>query len=402
MDDRTKTVPENLARLRQPALIAGAALLAVTLLLGLLTGGRSALQAYLWTWLFWIGIPLGSLGVLLLHQLVAGAWGYCIQRICEAAVRTLPLMALLSLPVLIGAAWLFPWVSPESEAMQDIVGRKTAYLNLPFFVVRAVFYFAVWIGIGGWMVRWSRQLDETGDHAIILKMRRLGAVGLVAYVLTLSFAAFDWGMSLEPEWFSTIYGAYYVVSYGLAVLAFAILVLAVLAKRPPYVRYVTSEYFHHLGNLLLAFVVLWSYIGFSQFLITWSGNLPEEIVWYKHRTGNALTLVSIALMALHFAVPFFLLLVRRLKHSVRALSAVAAWLLVMRVVDFYWVLHPAFVPNALALRLADVTAFLGIGALWFGFFIGRLEAHAGLPANDPRMADAFERLRHEEEALEHA
>jgi hypothetical protein len=237
-------------------------------------------RSYLIAYLFWFGIALGCLPLLMLHHLVGGAWGFVIRRILEAGTRTLPLMIVLFVPLLLGIHSLYEWSDPEIVARDQILQAKHAYLNVSFFIIRAVVYFAAWIIFAYFLNRWSAEQDATGNPILLRRFQLLSAPGIVVYTLGITFASIDWGMSLEPHWFSTIYGMLFIVGQTLAALAFVIPVAVLLSDSPPASGFMKADVFQDLGNLLLAFVMLWAYISFSQYLIIWAGNLPEEIPWY--------------------------------------------------------------------------------------------------------------------------
>ena len=262
---------------------------------------RSFLPAYMWI----LGITLGSLGLAMIHQVSGGAWGVVIRRILGAATRTLPLLTILFLPIAIGLHSLYPWADAGHVAGDPILQWKQPYLNVPFFLARAAFYFVVWNAIAFFLNKWSVEQDVTADPTIPKKMQLLSAGGLLAYGLTITFAAFDWFMSLEPHWFSTIYGVLFMGGQALAAMAFSILVLAWLVRRKPFDELITADHFHDLGNLMMGFTMLWTYFGFSQYLITWAANIPEETEWYLHRTGHGWQYIALTHRGLSFcrAVP---------------------------------------------------------------------------------------------------
>jgi hypothetical protein len=376
------------------AVLVGAVALAVCLAGAVAVGRGQFLHAYLTAYLFWAGIALGSLALLMLHHLVGGRWGHAIQRVLEAAVATLPLVALLFLPVLFNLEGLYVWARPGIAEADHLIHHKARYLNVPFFVGRSVFYFAVWIGLGLLLRRWSLAQDRTGEGGLTRRLQVLSGPGLVLYGLTMSFAAVDWVMSIEPHWFSTIYGVIFIVGQGLSALAFAIVVTRQLAERPPLQGAVGPNQYHDLGNLLLAFVMLWAYIAFSQYLIIWSGNMPEEIIWYTDRMAGGWRLLAFALIGLHFIVPFLLLLSRATKRRMRMLFAVASGILVMRVVDLFWIVSPAFHPKEWGLHWLDLVAPIGLGGIWLAAFVRQLKRHPLLPLRDPRFAGQAEDTRH--------
>jgi hypothetical protein len=271
-----------------------------------------------------------------------------------------------------------------------VVQFKTPYLNVPFFAVRAVIYFGVWIALAFFLNKWSLAQDRTADNTYTKKMRLLSGPGMVVLIFSVTFASVDWYMSLEPEWFSTIYGFIFVAAWSLSALAFVIAMMARLAREEPMRRIVAPLHFHDLGKLLLALVMLWAYFAFSQFLIIWSGNLPEEIVYYLGRTHRAWGALIVAIGILHFAAPFLFLLSRGLKRDPGKLVMVALLILVMRAVDLLWVLVPAFKTRHWI--LLDVFALVGFGGLWLAFFTWQLGKRPLIPINDPQFESTLEQM----------
>jgi hypothetical protein len=373
--------------------------LAVGLIAAVLCAGGALIfppvffRAYLSAYIFWIGIPVGALALLMLHHLVGGRWGFMIQRVLEAAIQTLPLMALLFIPLLFGLADLYPWAQTEVVAADPLLQQKAAYLNIPFFIARAVAYFAVWIVLGRLLVTWSLQQDRSADDTLTLRLQRLSGPGLVLYGLTVSFAVIDWIMSLEPKWYSTIFGMIFMVSFGLAAMALAILATRFLESEKPLAQVVSPDRWHDLGNLLLALVMFWAYLNFSQFLLIWSENLAEEIPWYLHRIGGGWEWVAVALILFQFALPFILLLSRNTKRDSRTLAAVAAAILFMHWLDILWMVVPAFYPARFHFHWLDIAAPVAIGGLWLAAFIGYLKARSLLPLHDPRFTELLEQAQ---------
>jgi hypothetical protein len=328
-------------------------------LLGFFTDRARFYESYLLSYVFWVNISLGSLGLVMLHHMTSGKWGHSIQRYAEAGARTILPMTVLFLPVVAGMSGLYPWMHPDQ--LQEGAARKLPYLNQTFFLARAVFYFVLWTVMAYVLTGWSRRQDVSRDGRLTVLLRRLSAPGLILYVVSVTFAATDWVMSLEPDWFSTIYGFIFVVGQVLAALSLAAIMLRVFMNTSPVADVAGPGVFHDLGNLILAFVVLWAYVAFSQLLITWAGNLPEEITWYVRRLDPAWRMVALVLVVLHFFVPFTILLMRRSKRSADILWKIAAGLLVMRFVDVYWLVVPAFQPNSLAVHWLDVATMLALG-----------------------------------------
>lgn len=370
---------ELLARWRNRCVGAGALLLAVS-------GGA----AFLWPdaflrgsllgFLFWTNLSVGCLAWLMLQFLTGGRWGLAIRRFLEAGAEILPVCLLFAAPVLVGLPRLYPWTDPE--AVGPVVASKLAYLNTPFFLVRTAFYLGLWIVLAQLLVRWSRRHDRTGDERLLHRLRSLSGPGIVAHGLVVTFASVDWAMSLEPGWFSTGYGVIWGAGQALGALCFGVLLLYAVSRRPPFAQNLTVKTVHDLGNLMLAIVMFWSYVAFAQYLIIWSGNLPEEIVWIVHRTRGAWLWVAVAVIALHFFGPFLLLLSRSLKDSLRALAWIAGGVLVMRYVDLVWNIVPAFQESAF-LHPLDVLVPLGMGGLWLGALAWRLQGVPLVPRRDP-------------------
>jgi hypothetical protein len=350
-------------------------------------------RAYLTAYIFWIGIPIGCLALLMLHHLVGGRWGFMIQRVLEAATQTLPLMGLFSIPLFFGLSDLYPWARQEIVAADPLLQQKAAYLNIPFFIARAVFYFAVWIVLGRLLVTWSLRQDQSADGTLTLRLQRLSGPGLVLYGLTVTFASIDWMMSLEPKWYSTIFGMIFMISFGLAAMGLAILATRFLESEMPLARVVSPDRWHDLGNLLLALVMFWAYLNFCQFLLIWSENLAEEIPWYLHRLGGGWEWIAIALILFQFALPFVLLLSRNSKRNSLTLSVVAAAILFMHWLDILWMVAPSFYPARFHIHWLDIVAPVGIGGLWLAAFIRYLKARSLLPLHDPRFAELLEQVQ---------
>jgi hypothetical protein len=373
--------PPQTGTFRQRALIAGGVLLLV-LVASVFLDRRQFFQAYLVGWTFWTGISVGSLALLMLQHMTGGGWGFVIRRTLEAATRLLPIMALLFIPVIVGAHSIYPWTDHEVLEHDAVVAFKTPYLNLGFFIVRTVVYFAVWIALAYFLNRWSLEQDRTADNRYTKKMRVLSGPGMIALIFSVTFASVDWYMSLEPEWFSTIYGFIFVASWALSALAFVIAVLATLTRGEPLNHVVKPLHFHDLGKLLLALVMLWAYFAFSQYLIIWSGNLPEEIGYYLERTHGVWGAIIITIALLHFAAPFLFLLSRELKRNPHRLVLVALLILVMRMIDLLWMLVPALKEHHWI--WLDVIAIFGFGGLWLGLFTWQLSKRPLIPINDPQ------------------
>jgi hypothetical protein len=360
--------------------------------IGFLADRGQFFRSYLFGYLFAVLIAIGSLGLGMLSHLTGGLWGLVPRRLHEAAARTLPAMGLVFVPVLIGAASIYTWANPELVAEDAVLREKAAYLNLRFFTLRAVVYFAVWGLLAYGISSWSRQQDERQDAARAARLRGISALGLVLLFLTATFAAVDWGMSLAPHWFSTIYGVLFIVSAALSALSFTIVLLARLAAEEPMRSALQPVTVHDLGKLLLAFTMLWGYVNFSQFLIVWSGNVSEETPFYLNRLHGGWNALAVVLVVFHFALPFALLLSRPLKRNARALAGVATLMLLMQLADLFWLIGPDLAAHGeakvpLRAHWMDLAAVLGLFGLWLLLFIRQLRGAPLLPVGEPELRD---------------
>jgi hypothetical protein len=389
MAHSTYAPPAEIDARRRPVMLAGIAGLVLSAI-GLLVDREQFFRSYLVGYMFWLGIALGSMALCMVHHMSGGAWGLVIRRIFEASSRTLPVLALLFIPIAFGMHDLYPWTHADHVQHDAVLQHKAAYLNVPFFLARAAFYFAAWIVLAWQLNRWSREQDEGDVVGSTRKMQLLSGGGLVLYGLTITFASVDWIMSLNPHWFSTIFGFIFMGSQGLAALAFTIAVAVALSRREPMAHVYKAHHFHDLGKLLLAFVMLWAYFNFSQYLIIYSGNLVEEIPYYISRTSGGWGVVALVLVVFHFALPFALLLSRDFKRSANRLLTVALCILVMRMVDLFFLVAPEFEKEGFAIHWLDIVAPVGLGGLWLWLFLTQLRQRPLLPLRDPHLADALE------------
>ncbi len=364
---------------------------AAAMLIGVFVDPAQFFRSYLLGYVLWIGVTLGCLALLMLQHLSGGQWGFIIRRPCEAATRNLLLMLVLFIPLFFGLGHLYQWSHAAGLAAEPELRHKLMWLRPSWFIARVVIYFFVWIVMAALLNRWSAEQDRAGEdiHERLHIRRRLQALsgpGLVIWALTVTFLAVDWVMSLDPHWSSTIYGMLFMAGEGLSALALMIVLLVILRKYPPFSNILEPVHFHDLGKLLLAFVMLWAYFAYSQFLIIWAGNLPEEIPWYLGRTHGGYRALALAIIVFHFALPFALLLSRDLKRNARKLAMIASLLIVMRYLDLFWLIAPNPLPGAMhgiGFSWMDVAAPLGIGGLWLAFFFWQLEARPLVPVRDP-------------------
>ena len=354
---------------------------------------QSFAQSYLVAFLFWLGTALGCLPLIMLHHLTGGNWGFPIRRVMEIAVSTIPLLGLAFLPVAGGLQDLYLWARPEAVAHDLILQQKQLYLNPSFFCGRAVFYFVVWSLWAMALSKGSKAYDQNPSSRIQGRLQMLSGAGLVMYGLTVSFASIDWAMSLEPHWYSSIYGFMFMIGQTLAAFALVILMTRALAEEGPLTPLVNTLRIHDLGKLLFAFIMLWAYIGLSQFIIIWSGNLKEEIPWYLTRFSGGWQIPAFALAAFHFVVPFGLLLSRGLKSRLTTLAPVAGLILVMRYVDLVWLVKPAF-SDTLSLTWMDAACMAAIGGLWIAWLLHRILNSSLALSHDP-LLHAPQEVSHE-------
>ena len=383
--DFTTIDTAGIAQLQSRGMIVGIAG-AVIGGLGVVLQPDQLMPSWLIGFLFCFGLSMGCFALLMLQHMTGGQWGLVTRRIFEAGSRLIPLTLLLFIPVAVFAPKLYLWARPEAVAASEILKLKEPYLNIGFFIARAVVYFIIWMFGMMLLNKWSAQQDagevaQTEEDT--RRFRVISAPGLLIYIILLSLAAVDWVMSLTPEWYSTIFGLILVVGQGLSALAFAVAVLAILVTREPMNGLLKARHFHDLGKLMLAFVMLWAYFSFSQFLIIWAGNLPEEIPYYLDRLRGGWQYLSLALVVGHFILPFTLLLSQDLKKRPQLLARVARFILAIRLYDLIWLVAPTFNQGAFPISLANVGVPLALGGLWVFLFGAQLRKRALVPVNDP-------------------
>jgi hypothetical protein len=381
------------ASLRQGRL--GAGLLGLVGLAALAVGAFVArdqfFRSYLWAYVFLVGVSVGSLAWLMCQHLTGGAWGVVIRRPAEAAARTIPLLALLFVPIALGIPSLYTWSQPTTDAV--LKNKQIYYLNAPFFLVRTGAFFAGWLFLSWFLNRWSAREDRSGPVPAHSKMSRISGPGLIFWGFSVTFMAIDWVMSLSPHWYSTMFGLLFIAGQGLSAMSFLIAVLVFLSNFRPMSEVLTARHFHDLGKLLLANVMIWAYFSFSQFLIIWAGNLPQEIPWYIERLKGGWQYVALIIVLGHFALPFALLLSRDLKRNFKLLATIALFILSMRLVDVYWQVMPDASKGGLAVSWLDLAAPLGLAGIWLASFLMQLEKRPLMPLNDMQLAETLEHGR---------
>lgn len=395
--------PEDIKRWGTLALGIGGVATAVVLVTAFAMPGlrEQALRSWLLGFIFWGGIAIGSLGLLMLQYLTGGAWGVVARRFFEAGARTLPVVALMFLPLAVGVKSLYEFTHLPADDYTVI--QRGWYMDWRWWIVRTAVYFLVFIIISSLLNKWSANQDKAEGYEAangwLARASRFCGPTLVVYALVVTFAVVDWVMILDPHWFSTIWGLLFVVGWALSCLCFMIALLAALSDKAPMNRVLGKRHFHDLGKLMLALVMVWAYFNFSQFLIIWSGNIPEETTWYIRRMHGGWGVIGVGLVILHFAFPFLVLLQQDFKRKAKWLSILAMGVLVMRLFDMYYMIGPSdrTTPGSTidpasfmsSISWLDVVAPIGIGGLWIWYFFTQLVKRPLVPINDPYLENAM-------------
>jgi hypothetical protein len=383
----------DLARVGRRALAVGVLAAAVSAA-GLVANPTQFYRSYLVAFCLVLGVTLGSLAISMLHHMSRGAWGLVIRRILEASSRTLPLVALFAVPLVLGFRYVYPWADPARVASDELLRHRAAYMNPTGVALRLAICLVAWSFFAFALSRLSKRQDAASGADLERRMQLLAAPGLAAYCLLISIVSIDLLMSTDARWYSAIYGIYVVGGQAIAGMAFTILAALFLARREPFRSAVQERHVHDWGKLLFAFTMLWAYFSVSQLIIVWSGDLPEEITFYKARVAGSWVTVSVLLALFQFVVPFVFLLSANFKRSITKLSFVAFLLVLMRWVDLYWLVAPTYHPEGFTLHWLDLAVPVALMALWTAAFVRELGARPLLPVNDPSLAVALERHAH--------
>ncbi len=351
-------------------------------------------RAYLLSFMLVLGLALGSMAIIMIRHLTGGGWGVVIRRIQGAAMRTLPLLALLFIPIILGIHKLYIWAQPldnitDKHLHDHLVDITKTYLTTNGFIYRAIFYFAIWNLLSFLLSKWSKQTDHPGAPDNTDRFKTIAGPGLILYGFTVSFAAIDWVMSLDPSWISTIFGLVVLIGQVLAAMCFAVIIERILFDYKPMSDMLKPDFVHDHGKWMLAFTMVWAYFNFSQWLIIWAGNLPSEITFYLTRLHGGWGSIGLILVLFAFVIPFAMLLSRPFKRDIRRLVWLAAWMLLMRYLDLFWIIEPNF-SKTFVLTLADIVVPIAIGGIWLWYFFRNLASLPLLPAYDP---DAHEVLQ---------
>ncbi len=389
-DDRT-TLEELGPRVFRVAVVVGLLGLAAAVLLGL--GGGDGLRrfgfSYLVSFAFYLSLSLGALFFVLIQHLTRATWSVVVRRLAEVTAANLPLLGVLVIPVLLLATRIFPWASGDSHLPAELLAHKAAYLNLPFFVIRWVVFFAIWSLIGIYYWRRSLQQDSSGDPELTAAMEARSGPAMILFALTVTLASYDLLMSLDPAWFSTMFGPYYFAGGVVGFYALLTMLTFWLQSRGRLTRVIHIEHLHDYGKLLFAFVFFWAYLAFSQYMLYWYANIPEETIWLLRRQQDGWQWLGLVLLFGHFLLPFAGLMSRYAKRTRPLLIFWAVWIFVMHWFDLYWVVMPEFAPGGPAPHLIDLACFLGVGGLYVAGLARLATGRSLVPTKDPRLEDSL-------------
>jgi len=352
---------------------------------GYFVDARQFFHSYLTGYFFWLSLALGGLFFTMLHHIVGARWSVVLRRISENIMCVLPIMALFAVPLLFGIGELFHWSHSDAVAGDHLLQGKAGYLNTTFFIIRLVAYFVVWIVLTLMLNKISLKQDLGHQPSFTKKMRVISAPGIILFALTVTFASFDWLMSLDPHWYSTIFGVYIFAGSLLGMLSLMTVMVLYLGKNGILDKEITVEHYHDLGKLMFAFIIFWGYMAFSQYFLIWYGNIPEETVWFLHRWESSWKTVSLIIVFGHFVIPFFLLFPRGTKRNPKMLTIIALWILIMHFIDLYWLVLPTLHPHGVHVSWMDITAVIGPGGIFIWYLWRKTAARPLLPVGDPNL-----------------
>jgi hypothetical protein len=395
------TAPPIVKTIGQRSLIVGVVFGLIALILAFLRP-EQFFRAYLLGFMCWLGVSLGSMAILMIRHLTGGGWGMVIRRILGAAMRTQPLLALLFIPIILGMHKLYIWAQPldqiaDKHLREHLDNITKTYLTTNGFVIRAIFYFAIWNLLSYLLSHWSRQTDRAGAPDNTERFKAVAGPGLILYGFTISFAAIDWVMSLDPSWISTIFGLVILIGEVLSAMCFAVVVERILFNYKPMSEMLSPDFVHDHGKWMLTFVMVWAYFNYSQWLIIWAGNLPSEITYYMRRLNGGWGYVGLFIVIFHFAIPFGTLLSRPFKRNIRKLVWLAVWLMLMRYLDLFWIIEPNF-STTFHVTVADIVVPIAIGGFWLAYFFRNLGSLPLLPLYDPSAGEVLHPQHHHVES----
>ena len=391
------STPPIIKTIGQRSLIIGGVATLIALYIAF-TNPTAFFRGYLVSYMDWLGVALGSMAIVMVRHMTGGGWGTVIRRVLGASMRTIPLMILLFIPYAIfGVSRVYPWAMPmdsiANPAIREHLEKHSFilhdYLNYRGFVIRAIIYFAIWFLLQYLLSKFSFEHNKPPFADTSNRFKMVSAPGIILYALTLSFAVIDWVMSLDPSWISTIYGLIFLAGQLISALALAVVIERILFNYEPMKTLLKPNYVHDHGNFMLAFIMVWAYFSFSQWLIMWAGNLPDEITWYFRRLHGGWEYVGLFLVIFHFFVPFFMLLFRYIKRDVTRLVWIASWMLVAHYIDLFWHIEPSF-SQSFTVTLADLAIPFAMGGLFVAYFCYNLNQRPLLPAYDATAQSVLE------------
>lgn len=357
---------------------------------------RLVMASYMVAFTFWVGLAVGGIFWVAIFHAAHVRWAVVIRRGLEMIAGATPIFLLLFIPVLVGSKSIFMWLNPPAHLPADevaLLAHKAPYLNMTFFVIRAVIFFGIWIGVSEALLRWSTRQDTEGGTALTAKMRRLGGIAIPFLAIAITWAAFDWLMSIDPFWCSAIFGGYYFAGSFLGAMALLAVVAAFMRSPDQFGGMMTKEHYHNVGKMLFAFTVFWAYVAFAQFMLQWIANLPEQASWWVIREQGHWAPIGWVLIICMFSLPFCVLLSRDVKYHPKALAAIGLWILVFHYVDIYWLIMPSVSPHTFPVSgmeiLADIAALVGVGGIALAFAIFRFRGRYTIPVQDPYLADSL-------------
>ena len=372
----------------KPALITGAIGLAASAA-GLMMNSAEFFFSYLTAYTFWISLTLGGLFFVMLHHISGAVWSTVLRRLMESLMQTVPIMAILFVPIAFGMHDLYHWSHADVVAGDALLQKKEAYLNIPFFLIRTLLYFAIWFFLAHFLYKTSVQQDKEFRVEQIKRLRTLSAPGIVLFALSITFASFDWLMSLDPHWYSTIFGVYIFAGSFLSATAFLVIVAQSLRKRGYLKTTITTEHFHDLGKFLFAFTIFWGYMAFSQYFLIWYANIPEETIWYMHRWEGSWKVITLLLVVGHFLIPFMGLMTRASKRNLTYMKFMSFWILLMHYIDLYWIIMPIRYEHGIHPSWMDLATMIGVGGVFIWYLWSKFWGQAMVPVNDPSLDESI-------------
>lgn len=395
MNGQAYQAPASVGRVQTAGFVVGGIALLLTIF-GALKDPEHFYQSYLFSYMLVVGLTLGSLGLLMLQHLTGGNWGIIIRRPLEAAAKNVLLLLVMFVPVFLGMKSLYSaWLDPARVKAEPLSAYQQHYLTSGGFIFRAAIYFVIWLVLSALFLSWSKKQDTNpGDASLQSRLKSFAGPGIILYVLAMTFASIDWVMSITPHWASTIYGFLFVAGQAISSMSLMIAVIVLLAGSEPFSSVLQKRHLHDLAKLLFAFNMLWAYFAFSQFLIIWSGNQPEEITFYRNRLTGAWGVMAVIILVFHFAIPFFLLLSRDVKRTAGIVSKIAVWMIFMRLLDLFWMTRPGFEGARALPTWLDFVVPVALIGIWLGFFALNLKQRPLLPVGDPKLAEALAHHEH--------